>query len=248
MNRLDKVQTVRAVGLALLGLLLLGLYLIVLGPRLSEASTIRTEVAAAKDTNAATVGRIDGLKASVSRVEESAPFADRLAAFFPPDANQKVLFTQIKAAGAAAGIPDLAITSVAPGAPAFGLTDAAGGATSTEATGDAPSEANQIASQSLNITADASKDEALKFLARLENLDRSFLISSVNLQSGEDGSTVTINGLMFMLPSPMNPNNDGTKVPEDIPAIPGAGPDGKPAPAVTEEEQALIGGLVQAPA
>lgn len=249
MNRLDKIQTVRIISLGILALLLAGVYFLVISPRLNEASNIRGEVENAVAANAQTQQRIDNLKASEGRIEEMLPFANRLAGFFPPDANQKVLFRQIKDAGAASGIADLDITSVEPGPPAFGLTNAEGGAQATDTAegAAAPTAANQIASQTLRITASASVSEGLDLLSRLERLDRSFLISSVSVTSGENGSEVSIEGLMFMLPAPVNPKDPDTGLPEDVPAIPGSSGKGKAAQAVTADEQALITGLVQVP-
>lgn len=251
---LNKVQAARLGGFLILALLLAVAYVLILNPRLGTASNIRNDVANAQAANAQSQLQIDALKQSADELDKSVPIANRIAALFPPDADQKVLFKQIKDAGASVGINDLDIKSVQPGAPAFGLVDGAGGVAATPAaagkeSGGAASvsSANSIASQTLTITAEADIAKALQFINALENLDRSLLISTINISQGGDGqgaSTLTVTGMMFMLPKPVNPKEPKTELPTDVPDIPGQVAQAED-PNATEAEKDLSSGLVK---
>ena len=244
--RLNKVQAARGLGIVILTLMVAAVYLLVLSPRLSQAAAIRDETVQAKMANTGARDRLAVLKESSAAIDAKVPLANRLIGLFPPDADQEQMFRQIKDAAVAAGITDFDLAAVTPSVPVFGVVNSSGGtvpaasaAAGTPVTvGTTP---NAIASQSLHITGNASPGEFLALVSNLQNLDRAFLITSVKYSPGS--ASVNIDGLLFMLPKPVNPNDPPVVEPE-APSVPGSSI--LDDPNVTQEERELSGGLVVA--
>lgn len=218
---LTKVQAARALSVGIAVLIAVVAYMLVLGPRLSEASDLRSETTQVEDANEAAKQQNARLKEAAENLSTARDQAQRAGLMFPADADQQALFRQMKTAAESVGIGDLTLESVTPGPPAYGATDAVGGATpAANPDGEGAPQVGTIASHTLVVAAKVPTYEAARaFVGALEQIDRSFLVSTTRLTT-EEGFRVEVTGLMFMLPAPIDPDAPAPDV-EDLPGVPG---------------------------
>jgi Tfp pilus assembly protein PilO len=180
---------------AIVMLLIIALgWLLVIGPKTAALSDVRVQISGARDQNDTLQLQLLALKKQAEQLDEVRATARALSAKFPPTADQPGLFREITAAAQEAGIGAEGLTSLAPTPPVEGGGEAASGIALED-----PSEG--LAKQTMAIGVTGSYDQMQQFLANLEQMPRSFLITSVALSGGGEGGefTTTISGDMFVM-------------------------------------------------
>ena len=204
-----------------LALLLVGAlsWVLLLGPATAHVSEQREAAEAAADRSALLSLQLTRLQAKAADLGDTEEAEQRLAALFPPTADQPGFFEQVGKAAAAAGYSPADVTSLSPSAPTplvppvpetAPVEPAEGTEPGAEAPPAAPAAAPDLAVQTVTMTLTGSYDEARRLLAGLEDLDRAYLLRSVSL-SGEAGSsslTLSISGATYVAPPVPRPTTD----------------------------------------
>lgn len=225
---MDKARTITIFGsLALVVILLLSWFLL-LSPRMATANDLNLQREATAVQNVGTAARIAELEQMKANIGDTKADAEALAARFPATAAQSDLFILIREAAAKAGIPESNITDLTPGVPTLGSSDGSvtlaappapaadpNAAPVAGAAAAAPAPTSQLGTMTLDVTVNGTSAQIIAFLKALENMDRSYLINSVNVgDSGAVGGAVnasaTINGKMFTLPALVDPTDEDT--------------------------------------
>lgn len=218
---------------------LLGLsWLLVLSPRLGKPAEIaeQTESVQMQTTRLqAQIAQLQALQrdlpAQVARFQEGREN-------FPTSAEIPATLDQIRAAAARAGVRVETLTNGTPAilgaeaaavapAPADGEQPAADGATGAAA----PTTTGGLASMAVSVSVNGSYAEVTKFLQEIQNLDRAWLVDTVNVQGGQDGGTVTLtaSGAMYVvagedieIPGTVTPSPAAAMTTPTVPAAPAA--------------------------
>ena len=198
-------------GLSLLAIAGLS-WVLVLGPETSTLADTRLQVESAREQNKVLTQQLSSLQSQREKLGEMRRTARHLAAKFPPTADQPGLFREVTEAAVDAGIGPNGVTTLAPTAPVIGSADGA-------VTADAPAAGSgMLASQTVSVSITGSYEQTRQLLENLEHMPRAFLITSVALSGGGDGSeaafTTTISGQMFVMPpiaDPGDPDAPGTQ-------------------------------------
>ena len=237
-------QTYLIGGVAVLVVALLSWFFLV-SPRMAQAGEIGERRAVTEQQNAASEARIIGLTKQKEGLVDERVIANALAMKFPPTADQATLFRQVLVAAQKAGIPEKNITALGPAAPVLGgpstgaklpgggaepAADAGGKTDGGTKPAVAAKAAENMATMAISFNATGTYTQMIDMLKNLEDLPRSFLITQVNLSSGEAGKfTIAIQGNMYVhreIPDPevkavpkpaatpdaATPNKEGTVV------------------------------------
>jgi Tfp pilus assembly protein PilO len=198
LKSLGATKVLGAVGMLLI--VALG-WLLVIGPKTSALADVRLEISSARDRNDTLQLQLLALKKQAEQLDEVRTTARALAVKFPPTADQPGLFRDITAAAQEAGIGPDGLTSLTPTPPVEGSSDAASGIQLED-----PSEG--LAKQTMAIAVSGSYDQMQHLLENLEQMPRSFLITSVALSGGAEGGefTTTISGDMFVMAPAIDPD------------------------------------------
>ncbi len=158
-------------------------WVFLLDPRLGRAADIQAKAAALRAGNDRTERQLADLRAKQANLPAERAYATALARRFPPTAAQPELFAQIRAAATRAGIPESAVTSLAPSVPQP-MSTPTPGATAP------PTPGSQLASMQLTLSVTAPYERLVAFIAELERMPRAYLISTVDIapaaQAGAD--------------------------------------------------------------
>lgn len=198
---------------ALLGSLLLLVvaalsWVLLLGPATARVGEQREAAEAAADRSALLATQLARLQAKAEDLGDTEKAEKRLAALFPPTADQPGFFEQVGRIARDAGYAPGDITSLSPTAPAPLAPPAPAPAEAADPGADGSTEAPpppapaDLAVQTVTMTLTGDYDEARRLLRGLERLDRAFLVRSVSL-AGEAGSsslTLSISGATFVAP------------------------------------------------
>ena len=203
-------------GLLVLVVAALG-WVLLLGPATAHVSEQREAAEAAADRSTLLAAQLARLQAQAQDLGDTEEAEERLAALFPPTADQPGFFAQVGKAALEAGYSPAEITSLSPSAPtplAPPVPEAAPveGETATDPASAAAAVPADLATQTVTMTLTGSYDEARRLLAGLERLDRAYLLRSVSL-SGEAGSsslTLSISGVTYVAPPVPAPSTDDT--------------------------------------
>lgn len=221
MNNARNTVLLGSLGLAVM---LVVAYMLVLGPRMGQPGTINEETTQLRAVNDTTQVSINDLEQKKANLDEARTQAVALSDRFPETLEQRELFLAIDEAAQKAGLPERAVTDLTPSIPA--LDGAAGGVVLPEAATDPTADpaaapvdpaaaapaaaAGQVASMSLTLSVSGTEKQLVDFLKNLEELKRSYLVDSVQFGAlSEDGAgdfTLTVNGKMFLLPMPLDPD------------------------------------------
>jgi Tfp pilus assembly protein PilO len=187
-------------GICMVLIIALG-WLLIVGPKTAALADVRLQIADTRDQNDTLKLQLIALQKQAEQLGEVRSTARALAVKFPPTADQPGLFREITAAAQNAGIGPDGVTSLAPTPPVEGGGDAASGIQLEE-----PSEG--LAKQTMAIAVTGSYDQMQQLLENLEEMPRSFLITSVALSGGADGGefTTTISGDMFVMAPAVDPD------------------------------------------
>ncbi|WP_372727812.1 hypothetical protein [Nocardioides sp.] len=196
MNLRTPTATITLGVLALLVTAGLG-WLLLLGPVTGSLGRAHAQSAQAVQQNESMAAELRALEDQRDGLAELTVEADRLAVLFPPTADQPGFFTSVTTAARKAGINPKAITTLSPSAP-VPVTGATG---SPEQPAPAPADA-RLAEQTVTLTVTARDGQIQALLRHLEKLDRSFLITTVDISGAgpTDPLTVSISGKTFVAP------------------------------------------------
>lgn len=173
-------------------------WLLLVGPATSTLGEVRAKGAAAAAQSSGLARQLRTLEDQRDGLDEVRREADRLAVMFPPTADQPGFFAMVTEAAALAGIGPQQLTTLSPTAP---VAQTSGTPATPEEQAAAAAEA-ELAVQTVTITVEASYDAVRDLLLNLERMDRSLLISSVNVNGDAGGGslTVAIEGRTFVAP------------------------------------------------
>jgi Tfp pilus assembly protein PilO len=201
-------------------------WFLLLSPRLATAGELNDQRDSVETANAVTRTQIAELNEMKEQIGQAKADADLLTRRFPPTAEQSVLFNLVQQAAASAGIPASKISTLTISVPTLGTTDgsvtlpgataAPAPAADASATGTVPSDpaaappaapGGGLASMTVDVTVSASEERLAAFVQALENMDRAFLVTGINIAgTGETGgSSLTLSGTMFLLPELVDP-------------------------------------------
>lgn len=180
-------------------------WVLVLGPETSSLADTRLQIESARQQNAVLTQQLSTLQDQQGQLRASRHQARHLAKKFPPTADQPGLFKEVTDAAVSAGIGPKGVTTLAPTPPVIG--SAAGGVTA-----DAPAPGSgALASQTVSVSVTGTYDQTQQLLENLERMPRAYLVTSVALAGGGDGTTTadtfttTIAGEMFVMPPVVDP-------------------------------------------
>jgi Tfp pilus assembly protein PilO len=180
--------------LALLVVAALG-WLLVVGPRTDAVAEAREQVELVREQNAALATQLASLQRQKEDLRPVKKVAKRLAKEFPPTADQPGLFGEITEAAVAAGIGPEGVTALSPSAPTIGGAEQASGATSAS---PVPSN-DQLARQEVSVSVQGDYGQTIRLLENLEDMDRAYLVTAVDLTGTEGDYTTTVVGSMFVM-------------------------------------------------
>ncbi|WP_141015609.1 hypothetical protein [Nocardioides sambongensis] len=213
---LRSINGTLVLGFGALIVLLLAGWLLLISPVLGDTSEAHDEVSAAQDRNRLMTSQVNGLKQQQDQLPRYQAIADEMAALFPPTADQPGFFAAVNAAAQDAGIGSDQLTVLSPSAPVLlgpdGQPLAADAVTAEGETGETgETAAGEIAEQTVSVTAEGTFDQIQSLLANLEQLDRSFVVSTLGVDDGATGGqTVTLTGRTFVAaPLAYEPEGEG---------------------------------------
>lgn len=178
-----------------------------IGPQTTALADARAEVTAVQDQNALLATQLAGLVKQQQELGTTRQTARRLAAKFPPTADQPGLFQDVTDAAVAAGIGAQGVTTLAPTPPVVGGAAAGAATGATGAAAPAPAGGGQLARQTVTVTVAGTYDQTQQLLVNLEHMPRAYLITSVSLAGDATSGrfTTTITGDMFVMPPVPDP-------------------------------------------
>lgn len=194
-------------------------WVLVVGPETDTLARAREEVTTVRDQNVVLTSQLAVLERQREGLAETRRDARRLAALFPPTADQPGLFEEVTAAAVDAGIGPQGVTTLTPTPPQLGTTgDASAAAPAADPPADppadpaadpaaAPAAGALLARQTVTVAVTGTYDETQRLLENLEHMPRAYLVTSVSLASGSEGGdfTTTITGDMFVMPPVVDP-------------------------------------------
>lgn len=190
----NPVRTATLLGIVGVVALAAAAWFLLLGPRLSEADQVATQVEQADMGNLQLRNRVNQARAQVEQAPAAAAEAQKLFATMPRAAELPTVLRQITEAAQQAGIDPSAIQVISTAVPiATGV--AAQGASGVS-----------IAEMDIGITVSGQRENLLAFLDNLQALDRAFLITATQVAGGAlndpgAGESLTMRGTMFVLQS-----------------------------------------------
>ena len=196
----SRPRFVLLVGILILLILTAIGWLFLLGPRVNEAAALQARAAQIESANIALLGRYNEVLEQARNIEAATSEAQEIFARMPEEADLPEVITQVTKAAADAGIPpaDIQVINTSVPEPVASEDDS----------GAAGASGVALATMKLDVTVRGTPEELLRFLANVEDLDRSLLIQSTTMTmlSGAEaaGSTLQVSGQMFVLQSPLD--------------------------------------------
>lgn len=199
---LHSPNAARILGTLALLAIIAGAWFAALGPQVRELSETRAAIDDTRSQNDVLRGQLATLVTQERMLDATLADDRALGRLFPPTADQPGLFRQVSAAADDAGIPPSKITTLAPTAPALGATGGAEGASVPGAAG-----AGDLARQTVSITVEADYARTQRLLEGLEEMPRSYLVSTLSVGAGSAPGTflTSIAGDMFVMPPAPRP-------------------------------------------
>ena len=207
---LGSPRTTKIVGALALAAIAAAGWLLAVGPQTEELGEVRTQIEDTKDKNVALQQRLAKLQTQQKQLPATRTTARALATLFPSTADQPTLFKIVTAAAARAGIPASRVSELSATAPAAVVNGSATSTGTTGSTGTAklPGASNAgLAAQTVTITVQADYAKVQRLAVNLEEISRSYLITSLTLGMSQTAGaySATITGLMFVMPAATDP-------------------------------------------
>jgi Tfp pilus assembly protein PilO len=180
-------------------------WLVVLQPQTTKLSGIRTQIDTTRSQNDTSRVQLLKLEDQAKKLAGTRATARTLAARFPATADEPGLFHAVTGAALQAGIPARKVTDLTPEAPVPG---GSGGAQLPRTQPSGSAAKGELASQTIAITVEGNYDQLQRLMENLEDIPRSYLISSLVLGAGATSGafTAAITGLMYMMPAAVDPS------------------------------------------
>jgi Tfp pilus assembly protein PilO len=181
-------------------------WLFVLSPRLSTTSELQSQTSTVDSSIVAQQRHLRELNTMVKEAPEAARRVQTLLSRMPQQAELPALFTQITSVAKKAGISAQDVSAITPSVPV--PIDA--GKQSQGVVSDAQQSPErtrvQVAKLDLGITVVANADQLKRFLRGLEQLDRDFLVTGVNVSADPSDplgtrQSATVTATTFVLQS-----------------------------------------------
>lgn len=204
-------RATRLVGGLALGLIAALTWFLLIGPVVGDIGAVGTQRDDAVDRNDTMGLTLDQLQARADDLGATHRAADELSTIFPPTADQPGFFSEVTAAARRAGIPASAITVLSPSAPAILVDGQLAPAEAAPAPPDAPdapgpATVGTVAVQSVSMDVQAPRDRLQDLLARLEEMDRAFLVTSAIVSDDGDAVMLSLTGSTFVTPPATEPD------------------------------------------
>ena len=179
-------------------LVLLAGYFLLVSPTRSNADEITASAAAQNDANGVTQQRIDALKAQYKNLPDLQKDLAALQTHLPTTPQMPALLRSLSAAAAKSGVT---LVSVTPSNPAVLQSGSTTAGPITAASASAP---GQVADYPLAISVQGNFANIKLFMASLEALPRSVLVTGLNIQrageaQGGVDATDTTNGALIAM-------------------------------------------------
>lgn len=181
-------------------------WLFILSPRLSTTSELQSQTSTVEASITAQMRHLRELNSLVAEAPQAARRVQTLLSRMPQQAELPTLFTQITSVAKKAGISAQDVSAITPSVP----VPIDSGKQNQGVVSDAlqsPERARvQVAKLDLSMTVIASPDQLQRFLRGLEQLDRDFLITGVNVAADPsdpagDKQSATVTATTFVLQS-----------------------------------------------
>lgn len=190
--RLGKVAAVAVA--AAIGLIAFAgiIWVAVLSPRLSETTALDSQAADLQLAQLSLLRKERDLQDLARELPSAAQQAQKVFARMPQSAQQPRLLRQLTQAATDAGIDARKVTAINTEVPT--AIEGAGGNSGVA-----------LATMTVTMTVAGTQEEVQAFLANLEGLERSLLITSVNLDQTVETRewTMSVTGTLFVLQSPL---------------------------------------------
>jgi Tfp pilus assembly protein PilO len=192
-----RVRNGLIIGVLILVAMSCAAWYLVISPRMSAATDLTAQSEQVEQGTLALQSRYNHTLQDARKAPSAAADAQTLFSSMPQEADLPSVLQQITDAAAAAGIKGPALQVLTTSTP-----DPVTAAGSVRGTTPAAGAVN-LATMRIGVTVAGSQDNLVQFLANLENLKRSLLISSTVIAPGgpDDQPSLQVTGLMFVLQS-----------------------------------------------
>lgn len=181
-------------------------WLFILSPRLATASELQTQTSTVEASITSQMRHLRELNTMVRDAPEAARRVQTLLSRMPQQAELPLLFTQITAVAKRAGIPAQDVSAITPSVPVPIDSGKQGQGIVSDAQQSPERTRVQVAKLDLSMTVTANADQLQRFLRGLEQLDRDFLVTGVNVAADPsdpagDKQSATVTATTFVLQS-----------------------------------------------
>ena len=216
-----KATKIAGIG-AMLVVAVLG-WLVLVGPATSAIGETNTAVADAQDRTMLLTTQLSSLQVQADDLSVTREAADGLGRMWPATADQPGFFDAVSGAASSAGYRPAEVTTLSPSAPivvgadgavpddATATTDPATTDPAADPTAD-PAATEPVtgwAVQTVSMSVTGGYDQAITFLAKIEDLPRSILVRSIAVSSDSGDLVLTVNGLTFVASPVVEPEPAG---------------------------------------
>ena len=181
-------------------------WLFVLSPRLSTTTELESQTSTVEASITSQTRHLRELNAMVEDAPEAARRVQTLLSRMPQQAELPLLFNQITSVAKRAGIPAQDVSAITPSVPVPIDSGKQNQGMVTDAQQSPERTRVQVAKLELSMTVSADAEQLQRFLRGLEQLDRDFLITGVNVAadpSDPSGNkqSATVTATTFVLQS-----------------------------------------------
>jgi Tfp pilus assembly protein PilO len=181
-------------------------WLFILSPRLATAAELQTQTSTVEASITSQMRHLRELNTMVEDAPEAARRVQTLLSRMPQQAELPLLFTQITAVAKRSGISAQDVSAITPSVPVPIDSGKQGQGIVSDAQQSPERTRVQVAKLDLSITVTANPDQLQRFLRGLEQLDRDFLVTGVNVAADPsdpsgDKQSATVTATTFVLQS-----------------------------------------------
>ena len=181
-------------------------WLFILSPRLATAAELQTQTSTVEASITSQMRHLRELNTMVEDAPEAARRVQTLLSRMPQQAELPLLFTQITAVAKRSGISAQDVSAITPSVPVPIDSGKQGQGIVSDAQQSPERTRVQVAKLDLSITVTANADQLQRFLRGLEQLDRDFLVTGVNVAADPsdpsgDKQSATVTATTFVLQS-----------------------------------------------
>lgn len=226
---MTKPRLTIVVGSLVLVAMIAASWFLVLSSRMAQPGEIDAQAAQVAVGTEQTLATVADLEVKKESLPLARPYAEEIAKKFPATAAQPTLLTMVRQAALDAGISEPEISDLTPSVPVLG-TAVDGAVTLPEdqvaetpedpvAEGEAvepvtpaapavpAANPGAVAAMTVTVSVTGSSEQLQRFMKKLEQMDRAYLVNQVTYGGGGDAGalTLSVTGSMFMLPELVDP-------------------------------------------